>query len=271
VTNITSHIGSLPFLSLNEAIAFNHLFTIPVLSTLPLMNDNEYMLAQVQSGIPNSSLQNYKINLPTQLFLSDYQYPFTLFENFVKQFQNKPMKWQIVGPCTLIKSLQHTISHKTMSYFLDWHLHNIRNFQNVLGKFFLSSYLFLDEPLWDKNFYPDLIQKFYEQLAKLQAEVGVHCCGKVMDDSLLKLPIKAISLDLTLTTNEVLSSILNQKKEFWAGILNTVNLEVNSHPCLLESHKIVLTPACGLALTSKSIVEKVPSILREINLLNRRD
>jgi len=264
----TTHIGSFPFDNTDEAIAFAKQFSLPCLPSLPNLNPNEFMLAQVSNGI--DQLQG----------IEDYQFPFSCLDAFIsdKEILNRnEMKWQILGPITLIQSLNPKPDDKQIESILYWYRNKIINFQKFLLTFFKKVYLFLDEPVLEfikhKNY--DLLDDFVSllDLPKEGSVLGLHCCSRADWKRLLGTTIMAYSFDLQFMDSESFTLLSSNQKLLFVGVVKTDScavLELDFKAFKLENNKdnIWVTPTCGLALTDKDKVDVIPRLLDETKLIS---
>lgn len=256
--NKTTHIGSLPFKDLNIAIEFNKLFNLPVLSTLPLLDKNEYMINQVLGGIKNYKYQNYKINLEDNYELVDYKFNFCLEQKFITEFSGKSIKWQIIGICTLLKSIEN-IAEINTNDLISWHLKNIIHYQKYLETKFKHVSFFLDEPMFNDISDKIILVFFINSLKKAGIKVHMHCCGKITRELIAQLPLEGLSFDCTQLVDIGLDELKESFKELFIGILDTQTLEIITDIRVHKSN--FFTPTCGLAYSDPKKVLNIPNIL----------
>lgn len=255
----TTHIGSLPFKNIDLAIEFNKLFSLPVLSTLPLISKSEYMLNQVLPGIEGGSLKNLKINLDKDYNFIDYKIPFIIEHDFFKEFAGFEIKWQIVGLVTLLKSFNN-LSESEYSKMTHWHAKNIIEYHNFLLPHFSKVNLFLDEPMYNEFADKNLLKNFLDLLKNEAIEINIHCCANITHELFSELKLDGLSFDYTQLKSTSYSDLEKFAKKLYLGVINTQTFQRVRPIPFKDSY--FLTPACGLAYSDPEMVLKVPNILK---------
>lgn len=251
---ISTHIGSLPFQSIEEAIEFNQRLDLPVLSTLPLLDANEFMLEQVALGIPSAQVQSFKIFLPETVKLFDYEFSFITLQETIKAFHSKSIKWQIVGPLTLVNSLVDKTHSKRI---IEWHTKNIINYHLKLKSYFKDVILFLDEPLLSGDL--EVLKKCCENLKQHDLKLGIHSCANFNPQDLLNFHFDVLSYDSAFHQAKDLRDLKNKSIMLCGGVLHTSELSIQDDQYELLDF---VAPACGMAFSDPNMVKKVPEMLQ---------
>lgn len=259
----TTHIGSLPFLDLDKTIEFNSRFDIPVLSTLPKLDSNEFMIDQVVFGMKNVEHSNFQLSINSQIKLEDFQFQFCLRDLFIKAFKNKTIKWQILGPVTLLKLFKTPLSSKTKNKILSWHSQNILNFHKELTTEFSKVIFFLDEPMLSTSDDMGLLNRFLDMLSL--DNMGMHNCSELNICIINKLPSNlALSFDMKLLNDELIDQLGRSKNPLYNGIIDTLDMSLLSATPTFLQYAYAVTPSCGLALSDINKVLSVPEKLKTV-------
>ena len=241
----TTHIGSLPFKSLSEACDFNSKFSLPVLFTLPNLDENDFMLSQVFGcNRPidfDDSLIERRINL-------NYTQILDSFEEF---------KLQIIGPITLLKCIKNLPASRVHDV-LDWHYNNILSL--IEDRYKGRCYFFLDEPMLfdanEKEF--DILNNFLSKLSSTFNKLAIHSCSQFKLNLLDQKLLDGISFE-----SQYLEYYRPLKHlDLFLGVVETKGLGMKPQIDLSRiGNNIYLTPDCGLALGDSVIVQSVPENL----------
>lgn len=252
----STHVGSLPFTNIKEAIEFNKKLDLPSLPTLPSISENEYMLQQIAGGIKNIKIENFKI-VTNKLVLNDeFKIKFLALDDFISEFKNTTIKWQVVGPMTLLKSFAFQLSKKDQECLLSWYQKLILNFHLDLIKNFKQVYLILDEPLFDIKLRPELSAsiKYFKQM---NIEVGLHCCAKLKPTDLNGFNLDMLSIDCSLYSSEELIEFRAACNTIVAGMISSVTAESIKIPKGFIRSNDFISPTCGLAFSSQKTVKLI--------------
>jgi hypothetical protein len=216
----TTHIGSLPYLTIHEAIEFNKQFTLPCLPTLPRLNQDEWMINQFLCGF---MVQGHKL-------------PFCCFEPFFEEFGGR-VKIQVCGIQTLHNNLPSQVSK---SDFIDWYIRVVRQFVDSIENELI---LFFDEP--DLQQLDTEIWDVYSMFDKY--ELGIHSCAKGDWTNLDLRAFKHISFDSKLISESEIEYLRLKSKVLYYGDIDTSTGENYGSNIGEDDY---LTPSCGLALSS---------------------
>ena len=105
----TTHIGSLPYKSIRQAVDFNLGLSLPALPTIPRLFEDEWMINQFSSGF----------------MIDEHELSFSCFDEFFKNFRGK-VKVQVCGILTLFNNAPKknvSVTEKT-----DWYLLVLKRF-----------------------------------------------------------------------------------------------------------------------------------------------
>jgi len=259
----TTHIGSLPFLNIEDAINFNKEFDLPVLSTLPNMSSNEFMVNQLSIGISGSSLINFKINIDELEFAPDFKLHFLMLDQFKSEFKRRDIKWQIIGPITFIKSFEDSLSDSQVKKLLNWYQSVILNFYRDHKDSFKKILFILDEPLFDIKFKSELIY-ILDLLKKTDMDIGIHCCSHLGACDLADIKLDYLSIDCSLYNQQELLSIKNIATNLISGVVDTVTGDI-CYPIseIIKTSKY-FSPTCGLAFSEIKVCHKALSNLSHL-------
>lgn len=221
----TTHIGSLPFIQIDQAIEFTFKFDIPVLFTLPQLDAKQFMGVDVLSMTHN--LTSLDIELP---------YEREFFKRLDSQDSNI-FKAQLIGPITLQK------------YFLkEQALEKVASklgilYRNLIKRFIKKGNLFfiIDEPALNSRYEVEFLNEFFKRLNILDCEVGLHCCSDIDEEIFDCLNLRNKQLDWS----------SRKKTHFKQGEGFLGGLEVRPPRTwgsfLFSKKNLIISPACGLA------------------------
>jgi hypothetical protein len=239
----TSHIGSLPFNNTNEADRFNSFFDLPVLYTLPNLDKSQFMLDQVLGEYKKYSkgILKRSIKVPNLKAIKDYD----------------SFKYQMVGPITLIKSLQLT-DQCEIEDLLNWYIKQLRNLFSInISK---TCYFFLDEPMLFMATKDDyiLLNNFLSSMRSLFLKVGIHCCSEMKPELLDFKLLNGLSIE----SKYINQLDLNLEFDLFLGVLDTKEITLDP---IVKLDKVLgdvyVTPHCGLAFTD---VEKMHLVSKNL-------
>lgn len=261
----TTHIGSLPFLNIDDAIAFNKKFDTPVLSTLPVLNKNEFMLDQLLGGIQGSDIVNYRIQLNAKYKLQKFKIPFILEDKFLRSFSVSTMKWQVVGFITFLKSIDIQLSLLQIEELRAWYLENVYAYHKFLKQYFEEVILFVDEPMFNnENDLKEFIE-YHQELKKNIDTIYVHCCNYIGPLLLKEISDINISLDCFLYKEVEIKLISDQISMVALGVISAISLETIRQNLSTIDNCEYLTPSCGLAYSEIDNLVHISSKLRNNN------
>ncbi len=256
----TTHVGSLPFTDLKEALAYTFQYDLPVLFTLPSLGKEHFMGADLcyQLGILNS------INPKGGLEINEGESfkPITPF--FSKEFfnakGNREFKYQIIGPYTLSKMLSN--NQLTLKQLSEKLIPSIKALIHNLGQDGLTLFSF-DEPLIYQANTEELkiVKDFITELTSDGVHFSVHICSDIPIETCQKLGV-ALNLDI---------SILKSGYQAYLPYINVIGLNegilnlqefvgTNSSKYL---GNIYISPACGLYGRATDFCHRILNNLRE--------
>ena len=217
----STHIGSLPFKSIDQAVDFNLELDLPCLPTIPNFDEKEWMLNQFTSGFMQKG----------------HIIPFSCFEKFFDKFTGR-VKVQLCGIQTLYNNSPLEMNKLN---FIDWYIQTVKSFIDRIPNKFI---LFFDEP--DLR---DLDQEVWNTYKKFTGyDLGIHCCGDINWRKLDLDSFKHISFDLYLISSSDIRSLRERQKTLYFG-LDTKTSDKLDEFAVFEDE--FLTPSCGLALKSE--------------------
>lgn len=266
---LTTHIGSLPFISIDQAFEYTFAFDIPVLFTLPKIYHDELMHLHVASSLELGKFDEQQLILndtfdDSQELSSRYQ---ESFFRKMKIYDRDVFKYQLIGPVSLylLTDQSHCFSH-----FCTFLLDKYTSYLSQLSKNYKLIFL-LDEPILFKEFskYKQELNDFMEQLSLrvTNIEVGLHLCCKLNVDQLNELCCRYLNIDTTLYSQSELSRVNNKS---FLGVISTdgtISKTATNNPELLLNTKII-SPTCGLALQDSEVAQRVFRELKKVAHLN---
>ncbi|MEY4372936.1 MAG: hypothetical protein RL219_1705 [Actinomycetota bacterium] len=306
-------IGSLPFRDPQRAAAFT-LRTcpeLPSIPTLPKRSPAEAMIAQAVVGIPGVTVGQYgslavdltKIDrhAPVQTPLDQGAFDGLLaFLEAADPTVVKRVKWQMVGPVTLGRTLVRAGVPVNLAF--DVAVRAVRSHIAVIREQIdralpgVRHVVFLDEPmltdLQDPTFpvSPDVAIDFVSgTLAAIEqfGISGVHCCGQgdwasilAAGPGVLSLPVSADLVDVAGFIGRFLEGggwiawgavhtdgpVPTSAQRPWRN-LNSLWSGLARGGCDLDRLRLqaLLTPACGLATHAEVVASRVFRIVRELS------
>lgn len=252
----TTHIGSLPFLSLDQALDYSFQYDIPVIPTLPKLDKKQYighdLIHLLGLEVPGEA--TYKLSAPLTEAKAEIE-PYFLNE-FLERFKasrKEEFKYQNLGPVSFYKLLSQyqDIDFKDVYEIL---LDRYKKLILKLKPLGLTTF-FLDEPMLYEDFRGSVmaLNRFVDELCVDKVFVAVHCCGKLKPYEINQAQFP-MSLDFNLYTDE-------ERRRFNNRIVPGVSFAGNETPAYFSEvknnyyHRI--TPSCGLALKTLSEVEEI--------------
>lgn len=250
-----THIGSLPFLSVNQALDYTFKWDIPVLFTLPKLNSSEFIGHDLLNlmGIDYGSGVNFLKIDPEFKSKAKEITPFYL-EPFLKKLKahgSKKFKYQLLGPV----SFYHLIQNKDLISFGEFSEFLLGKYKTLVASLAKHADLLfvLDEPFLanQTQFYTE--SKFIDELAKAGAEVFIHCCAKLSVEDIKSLS-SIINIDLHLYSDDEISRF--SPLEFPGFTWSSTDLPQNIGVLKKSTNNAqFLSPSCGLAFKSIQEVE----------------
>jgi methionine synthase II (cobalamin-independent) len=245
-----THVGSLPHKDLSSALDYTFKFDLPVLFTLPNLDENQYMGKDIvtQLGIGDYSLE-HQISLNKNYMNSKERLKPPFLHEFLNELKSKGrtgFKYQLIGPVTFFHLLGKTeFSIEEVGEFL---AKKYIDLLKLLGPFGLELFI-LDEPVLGNSTegQREYLKTFLIELyKKTNINTGLHVCSKLEPNALMKFEGFVLNLDYSLYSSDEIASI---KETNFIGL---------SHGGLSDCHKaedfnknladkVFLSPSCGLA------------------------
>jgi len=254
-----THIGSLPFLNVEDAIDYTFKFDIPVLFSLPILNSKEFMGQDIlhQLKIP-FRMVDHKIHLEvSSLCTTSELIPayFDLFINECLKRNRDEFKYQLIGPFTFYKMMTSSsnISFKdSWNFLIDKYLHLFDLFDNYKLIFFIdepSIFLASEEEL-------SLIKSFMDRLSvhKNTMNIGIHFCSKLHTSHFDLFSPYIINFDIS----QYISTELSEVKGFNSCGISVPYANVQDNLGIIKSKtedRLFFTPSCGLAFDTSSSLD----------------
>ena len=259
----TTHVGSLPFKTINDALEYTFRWDIPALFTLPNFDSRQYMGQDILTLLGIEYINEEKGIRIAKDYFRDFKKikPFYLDEFLrLASHQKKGLiKYQIIGPITLYSLLSNKdeINFTDFCRFLQERYCECARFLRS----YHSLFLVIDEPLLKENitFYQD--SDFLEPIENFCEELYVHCCDRIDLVSTENLERK-LHLDLKLFHEECQ---VPKNCEFVG-----VDTSFFDKPKMLKDFCAdfknirFISPACGLANSS---LQETETIFSEITLM----
>ena len=245
----TTHVGSLPYKNIDEAMEYTFKWDVPVLFTLPQLDKSQFLGSDVLNllGIDFKWRDN-QLHIPKDYFKSSKNIVPFYFEEFQKTCDKKHielMKYQLSGPVTLYSLLgnKSEVSFSEFSAFLlERYSRCIEDLKKRRGVFFV-----LDEPLLRNNidFYrKNEIDNLFQNSSDY---FFIHCCDRLQMDEVSEI-LELLHLDLGLYQEDTIRLMKNCK---FIG-MEDFDLIKNLNSLYLRAPRFI-SPSCGLAL--KDVME----------------
>jgi len=232
----TTHIGSLPFLELREAVDFNIGLSLPCVPTLPFFNESELMLNQFLDG-----------------FLDvEHEIQFLCLDLFLKKFKGKKIKIQFCGIQTLFNSQKISQDKELIK---SWYTNTIKKLLSTIPN---EVVIFFDEP--DLRCLDKQLWSAYKNFKEYS--LGLHSCSSLNWKSLSLDEFEYISFDTHLLSEESKSFLVGLDKILLWGSLNTIDGSLSVDSLVGCRRGDYLSPSCGLGLSSLETVETILAYLR---------
>ena len=243
-----THVGSLPFTSLDEACEFNAKFDLPVLFTLPRLNSKEFMISEFLTllGLGFTDGENITLHPLNNFNQQKFEKPFN-FDYCLDQFNGGTFKYQLMGPYSFWMLIKNQYNFSLDDIF-DFLIGRFIDFLRPLVDRGLELFA-IDEPFVQGSRL-DITNKlvlFADELSKrLQIDVYIHCCGKLDTD----IPEKhqgLFHLDFSLYEKSEISNF-NKIKFIGPEYLNAelpTNIIANQ---IKNIGNLYVLPSCGLAM-----------------------
>jgi methionine synthase II (cobalamin-independent) len=258
---LTTHVGSLPFTSINEAIEFTFKFDIPVLFTLPMLNPKEFMHLELIDKLKVGEFTDDKIVF-NNLINTDH----TITSNYEKEFFEhlevlsvKRFKFQQTGPITLYELSDKSVDlEKIIESILPKFLELLERLSKRGNLIFI-----IDEPMLYLHFDKHIasLNKLLRDLNTIKGiDVGIHTCSKLTPSQLNLIDCKYINLDSSLYLASELALINNK---LFVGIKCTEAMDIETATKSTEylNKTEILSPSCGLAFESiKTISSNIDNL-----------
>jgi hypothetical protein len=261
-----THIGSLPFLSVAQALDYTFKWDVPVLFTLPKLNSCEFIGHDLLSlmGVDYGSGVNFlKIDPEFKTKAIDI-IPFHL-EPFIKRLKahgSKQFKYQLLGPI----SFYHLIQNKDSISFGEFSEFLLYKYKTLLAS--LSEHgdliFVLDEPFLANQVHFYTESKFIDELTKSGAEVFIHCCAKLKVEDIKQLS-SIINIDYHLYNDSEVSQF--SPLEFPGFTWSSQDLPQNIGVLKKSMNNAqFLSPSCGLAFKS---IQEVEATIKGLQFLKK--
>lgn len=242
----TTHVGSLPFKTVAEALDYTFLWDVPVLFSLPQMRSQEFMGRDLLTMLGVEATRS----LDKAFYKSKRELiPFHLkeFLRFREEKKNGSLfKYQLIGPVTFYQMLpnKNEIDFNFLKDFL------LEKYIRLIEKLAVHGDIFfvLDEPMLGSHisFYSDKI--YLNELSKVCKHSYIHCCDK-LDLSTLEKIKSSLHLDMKLYP-ELLSS--GELANEFIGLDKLSDLKFS------DKSKFI-SPSCGLGIKKPSEILELPS------------
>ncbi|RMG41909.1 MAG: hypothetical protein D6719_07625 [Candidatus Dadabacteria bacterium] len=254
-------VGSLPFLSAEEALSFiiNHKTIIPFWPELPLRSEKEFMLKRTEEAL-KSGWSGYT---------TDDAAGFLAFSDYIAR--EKPawplIKLQLMGPLTFLlfsKKLSGTFSEKlklaqqVAVAQIDWQLGMLSSFDGLI-------LIVLDDPALsecarladsEKASLRETYTFLYVYISEKNAASGIHCCGCFVPE-LLSFPTDLFSLDFIVNPpDQIISSVLADGWQEFFGRNGVLAAGVYPTQCE-QDHQEAITAGRNLYIRIREMCSKL--------------
>lgn len=291
---ITTGIGSLPFLSLEQALNYSFAHSIPFLPELILFDRYERMVPRILRNIPGYNLDFFGSKIDEEVFLLSLKdHPLRLnsiaFDSFIQRAvleKRKTIKLQFAGALTLMTSLRTLEGAKLENSYHVFQgiLKLLENYVLNLNLPFENVVIMFDEPMWsvntemiiDRQMVIRSYENFFELLKSKTAYLfGFHICGDCLWSDFLNMKIDLISYDYWLSHQSISQLLLKDRPD----ITQLIGL-IETHPQRFADHKdqyrnfvhefkaknahFNLTTNCGLGLAGEKHAQDVLNLFLDL-------
>ncbi len=245
----TTGIGSLPFTSVDEALACSLAHDVPFMPELPSLDPREFLRSAHEERPDTALVRRFLTALPA----------------------GSACKVQLVGPATLGEGSLDTCLRRAHAM-----LHLLE------GREVLFT---LDEPSLRAPSGDHVL--LLEELQRAGVRTGLHCCGRPAWDAVLRLPLDVVFLDARLSLEDLTKSPAWPRFVERGGAMGLGVLATSAPPDDLEARcasvlerlrqttpaldallqRSYVTPACGLALHAPAQVKTILPQLRRARAL----
>lgn len=271
----TTHVGSLPFKSVDQGLQYTFEWDVPVLFSLPQMSTQEFMGADLTAMLDIGEISaNGGIIFKNDYFKSSKKILPFHFDAFIKLKDHNRInkfKYQLIGPVTLYQMISNRekIDFADLVKFL-----KDKYFQLIKKLSLYGDLVFvIDEPLLKHNinFYEN--DDFIKELQALGAEAYIHCCDKLNYKKVGDFK-KNLHLDMELYPNEFMDFMIGsdfiglEDPDLYYSFFAAEKLKV-------KAYFKYISPSCGLGISKVdevlSLPESFKSLAAKINLLNHQN
>lgn len=247
-------IGSLPFLSKNDALKFLQKFDIPTLVTLPNIDESEFMLHHSFKDLMHFNFQRNRVH---KLDSKGTALPFSfLIEDEFFQEDFSEYKWQCTGPVSMIETMEmHEYDQLMLNDYLDKVILTQTKFNKLTSA---RPFFFVDEPMLGTSgdlrpVLLDFINNLKSHPAFKEVVFGLHCCSKI-EFELSDMPFDLFSLDYQLYSKKEWSYLQSQLKDKLVAINWDSDFNPIQYP---KSNEKFQSTSCGQALCKRDLLKVV--------------
>ncbi len=234
----TTHIGSLPFTKLEQALDYTFSFDLPVLFTLPKNEDSFFMLEELCYLITGKN-QIEKLQLNIQ------KIPF--IDAFFKK-SNGLFKYQLCGPITFYESCLKGQGFLRKDFY-QFYQEGILKVVEGFGKELQNLVFFIDEPELtkaDRESFLFLDALCLELKKEFNIQVGLHSCATLNEDKISLEKFDYLNIDACINSEKLVTSV------------NSIGIDLNTK---VNKEFELITPRCGLALKSDEYCYQIKNYL----------
>jgi hypothetical protein len=214
----TTGVGSVPFDNISDAMHFVKECTIPYL--------------------PELKQENMLTLLDNPLYFEQENW-----KTFVKEVQTfKLVKVQITGPLT------YQYFKKKFDHYEEKLIKAFDRIKNDLQN--IPFILILDEPCLIKSSDRSKLKIVLDLLK--YPEIGIHCCDHFKFSDVVNLPVKYLSFDASLFTDE---NLFELHKHF--SLIIGANTDAMSRICDIPFKDYLISPPCGLKKLTLDIAKEI--------------
>jgi methionine synthase II (cobalamin-independent) len=291
---ITTGIGSLPFVSLEQALNYSFAHRIPFLPELIQFDRYERMVPRILRHIPGYTLDFFGSKIDEEIFLHSLKdNPLRLnsiaFDSFIQRAvleNRKTIKLQFAGALTLMTSLRTLEGAKLENSYQVFQgiLKLLENYLLNLNLPFENVMIMFDEPMWsintdtiiDRQMVIRSYENFFEHLkSKTPYLFGFHICGDCLWSDFLNMKIDLISYDYWLSHQSISQLLLKDRPD----ITQLIGL-IETHPHRFADHNdqyknlihefkaknsnLNLSTNCGLGLAGEKHAQDVLNLFLDL-------
>lgn len=262
-----THVGSLPFVDIKIALDYTFKFDLPVLFSLPNLDDKQFMGKDIvfQLDIGDYTDQ-HKILLKDDFQSSSQSLipPFKdIFLKRMKEESRSEFKFQLIGPITFFRLVHSSkVSLEAVGSFL---LEKYRELVLSLVVHGLSLFV-LDEPILAQSTRKEreFLRYFLNELEQISGvKFGVHVCSKLEVEQISEFKGILLNLDYSLYTKAEIRS-MSETNFIGLKLGELSSQHITGDFKGNQGQNYYLSPSCGLCFHQTEEIDYIIDNLRTV-------